>query len=105
MEGINHGGIARAQADVDAAVGGDWRHIRAAVDPKLGIFLAVADRGIRPFAQLGHAERDKQRGVEALSRLKIADGNRNVIDHAGIISRRGTGFHQLINDGIHQGLE
>ena len=37
--------------------------------------------------------------------LEIADGNRDVIDHGEVISRRGAGFHELINDRIHQRLE
>ena len=83
MESIDRGLLAHAQTDVHAAVVGNARHVYAPVNPEFGIFLSVADRGIRPFAQFGHAERRQQRGVKAFRSFEVAHRNRDVIDHAG----------------------
>ena len=62
----------RAQAHVHAGVGGDGRHIRAQVQPELGIFLAEADRG-RPLDQPRVAERSQHALIEGGARGQVAN--------------------------------
>src|SRR6185503_906572 len=70
-----------AQANMHATILGDGRHFRTAVDPELGIFVAIANSCIGPFPQLVQPERNKQRGIKRFRYFDVPHGDGNVIDH------------------------
>ena len=105
MERIDRRRVRRAQGEMHAGAWRDGRHVGALVKPELGILLAEADGGIRPFAHARHAERRQQGVIEFRCGLKIAHRDGDVVDHTQFLSRRRARLHQLVDDRIHQRLE
>src|SRR6478752_1667316 len=81
MKGIDRLCRRRAQTNMNATVGFDGRHVGAAIDPELRIFLAVTNSRIRPLAKLGESEWRQHRVIECVGGLNIAHSKRNMVDH------------------------
>jgi hypothetical protein len=85
VKGIDDGGRARAQGDVDAAVRRNRCHVIAQVEPELRVSFAEADGGGARL-QPGEAEGAEHRFVEARGTAEVAHGDGDVVDHGFDIS-------------------
>src|SRR5205085_12201960 len=80
MEGIDCLSRTCAQADVSAGPGWDGVYFRPCVDPELGIVLAKAD-GRAADVERRISDRAEYDLIEAHRARKVADGDRDVVNH------------------------